>query len=230
MVLRPRMHACCPLLCIIGCTSAIQASLIAFGLHDNSGRALPTLKSNKFAQNILPTLNAPRLQNRHFDQFSSFGMVSVFLRNDIGIIITRKNEIYTNAFFMNFHAPASPHLTMPLIDEKTTKSCRKIFETSPSNQKMPNDNVSLSISIFSTTSLFSQGKRVLILVHVSPRFTTPCFFFRELDSICILFMNWEVFTTRSRSRQNFVFDVQANCVSLGCRIYFFHCVRNSFFS
>ena len=135
MVLRPRMHACCPLLCIIGCTSAIQASLIAFGLHDNSGRALPTLKYNKFAQNILPILNAPRLQNRHFDQFSSFGMVSVFLRNDIGIIITRKNEIYTNAFFMNFYAPASPHLTMPLIDEKTTKSCRKIYETSPSNQK-----------------------------------------------------------------------------------------------
>ena len=26
--------------CIIGCTSAIQASLIAFGLHDNSIRAL----------------------------------------------------------------------------------------------------------------------------------------------------------------------------------------------
>ena len=227
MVLRPRMHACCPLLCIIGCTSAIQASLIAFGLHDNSGRALPTLKYNKFVQNILPILNVPRSQNRHFDQFSSFGIVSVFLRNDIGIIITRKNEIYTNAFFMNFHAPALPHLTMPLIDEKTTKSCRKIFETSPSNQKMPNDNVSLSISIFSTTSLFSQGKRVLILVHVSPRFTTPILFFRELGSICILIMNWEVFT---RSRQNFVFDVQANCVSLGCRIYLFHCVRNSFFS
>ena len=98
MVLRPRMHACCPLLCIIGCTLANQASLIAFGLHDNSGSALPTLKSNKFAQNILPILNASRPQNRYFDQFSSFGMVSVFLRNDIGIIITRKYEIYTNAF------------------------------------------------------------------------------------------------------------------------------------
>ena len=214
MVLRPRMHACCPLLCIIGCTSAIQASLIAFGLHDNSGRALPTLKSNKFAQNILPILNAPRPQNRHFDQFSSFGMVSVFLRNDIGIIITRKNEIYTNAFFMNFHAPALPHLTMPLIDEKTTKSCRKIFETSPSNQKMLNDTLSLGISIFSTTSLFSQGKCVLILVHVSPRFTTPSLFFRELGSICILVMKFGL----TRSRQDFVFDVQANCVSLGCRI------------
>ena len=168
MVLRPRMHACCPLLCIIGCTSAIQASLIAFGLHDNSGRALPTLKYNKFAQNILSILNAPRPQNRHFDQFSSFGMISVFLRNDIGIIITRKNEIYTNAFFMIFYAPASPHLTMPLIDEKTTKSCRKIYETSPSNQKNAQRQSSLSIFIFSTTSLFIQGKRVLILVHVSP--------------------------------------------------------------
>jgi hypothetical protein len=31
---------CCPFrACIIGCTSAIQTSLIAFGLHDNSGRA-----------------------------------------------------------------------------------------------------------------------------------------------------------------------------------------------
>ena len=226
MVLRPRMHACCPLLCIIGCTSAIQASLIAFGLHDNSGRALPTLKSNKFAQNILPILNAPRPQNRHFDQFSSFGMVSVFLRNDIGIIITRKYEIYTNAFFMNFHAPASPHLTMPLINDKNRKTMPKIYETFPSNKKMPNDNVSLSISIFSTTSLFSQGKRVLILVHISPRFTTPCFFFRELGSICILVVKFGF----TRSRQDFVFDVQANCVSLGCRIYFFHCVRNSFFS
>ena len=28
------------LLCIIGCTSTIQASLIVFGLHDNSARAL----------------------------------------------------------------------------------------------------------------------------------------------------------------------------------------------
>ena len=93
---------------IIGCTSAIQASLIAFGLHDNSGRALPTLKCNKFAQNILPILNVPRSQNRHFDQFSSFGMVSVWLRNDIEFVITRKKEIYTNAFFMNFYAPASP--------------------------------------------------------------------------------------------------------------------------
>ena len=70
-------------------------------------------------------LNAPCLQNRHFDQFSSFGMVSVFLRNDIGIIITRKNEIYTNAFFMNFYAPALPHLTMPLIDEKKHKTVPK---------------------------------------------------------------------------------------------------------
>ena len=226
MVLRPRMHACCPLLCIIGCTSAIQASLIAFGLHDNSGRALPTLKCNKIAQYILPILNALPLQNRHFDQFSSFGMVSVFLRNDIGIIITRKNEIYTNAFFMNFHAPASPHLTMPLIDEKATKSCRKIYETSPSNPKNAQRQSSLSIPIFSTTSLFTQGKRVLILVHVSPRFTTPSLFFRELGSICILVVKFGF----TRSRQDFVFDVQANCVSLGCRIYLFHCVRNSFFS
>ena len=46
-------------------------------------------------------------QNRHFDQSSSFGMISGCLRNDIGIFITRKNEFYTNAFFMNFHAPAS---------------------------------------------------------------------------------------------------------------------------
>ena len=137
MVLRPRMHACCPLLCIIGCTSAIQASLIAFGLHDNSGRALPTLKSNKFAQNILQILNDPRPQNRHFDQFSSFGIVSVFLRNDIGIIITRKNEIYTNAFFMNFHAPASPHLTMPLIDEKTQNHAEKFMKLPPPTKKCP---------------------------------------------------------------------------------------------
>ena len=135
MVLRPRMHACCPLLCIIGCPSAIQANLIAFGLHDNSGRALPTLKSNKFAQNILPILNAPRPQNRHFDQLSSFGMISVFLRNDIGIIITRKNEIYTNAFFMNFHAPASPHLTMPLINDKNHKTMPKNLRNFPLQPK-----------------------------------------------------------------------------------------------
>ena len=70
-------------------------------------------------------LNAPRPQNRHFDQFSSFGMVSVFLRNDIGIIITRKNEIYTNAFFMNFYAPVTPHLTMPLINDKNHKTVPK---------------------------------------------------------------------------------------------------------
>ena len=38
---------CCPGLCavalsgrIIGCTSTIQASLIVFGLHDNSGRII----------------------------------------------------------------------------------------------------------------------------------------------------------------------------------------------
>ena len=170
MVLRPRMHACCPLLCIIGCTLAIQASLIAFGLHDNSGRALPTLKSNKFAQNILPILNAPRPQNRHFDQFSSFGMISVFLRNDIGIIITRKNEIYTNAFFMNFHAPASPHLTMPLIDEKTTKPCRKIYETFPSNKKRGCVKTMHPLFFINKTPTFtSQGfvmsKRICIFRH-----------------------------------------------------------------
>ena len=61
----------------------------------------------KIAQNILPILNAPFPQNRHFDQSSSFGMISGCLRNDIGIFITRKNEFYTNAFFMNFRAPAS---------------------------------------------------------------------------------------------------------------------------
>ena len=43
----PGCRFACPGLCavalsgrIIGCTSAIQASLIAFGLHDNSARAL----------------------------------------------------------------------------------------------------------------------------------------------------------------------------------------------
>ena len=30
----------------------------------------------KIAQNILPILNAPPPQNRHFDQSSSFGMIS----------------------------------------------------------------------------------------------------------------------------------------------------------
>ena len=61
----------------------------------------------KIAQNILPILNAPSPQNRHFDQSSSFGMISGCLRNDIGIVITRKTEIYTNAFFVIFtrHSP-----------------------------------------------------------------------------------------------------------------------------
>ena len=156
MVLRPRMHACCPLLCIIGCTSAIQASLIAFGLHDNSGRALPTLKCNKFAQNILPILNAPRPQNRHFDQFSSFGMVSVFLRNDIGIIITRKNEIYTNAFFMNFHAPTSPHLTMPLSMKKTQNHAEKFLKLPLQLKKCPTTTVVEHFHIFNHLLVYTR--------------------------------------------------------------------------
>jgi len=35
---RPWVMCCCSLLCIIGCTSAIQVNLIAFGLRDNSWR------------------------------------------------------------------------------------------------------------------------------------------------------------------------------------------------
>ena len=44
----------------------------------------------KIAQNILPILNAPSPQNRHFDQSSSFGMISGCLRNDIGMFFDEK--------------------------------------------------------------------------------------------------------------------------------------------
>ena len=39
----PGLGAFWALLCIIGCTSTIQASLIVFGLHDNSARALSVI-------------------------------------------------------------------------------------------------------------------------------------------------------------------------------------------
>ena len=100
MVLQSKLHACTPW--IIVQTECNQTCLNCWGAADNSGRALLTLKCNKIVQYILLILNALPLQNRHFDQFFSFGMISVWLRNDIGIVITRKKEIYTNAFFYEF--------------------------------------------------------------------------------------------------------------------------------
>ena len=56
-----------------------------------------------------PILNTPPLQNRHFDQFSSFGMISGCLRNDIGIVLPEKPKFTPKPFFEFSRAILTPN-------------------------------------------------------------------------------------------------------------------------
>ena len=109
-------------LCIIGCTSAIQASLIAFGLHDNSGKTLILIPGYL----ISPLTGYPIKIIHELRRFLRLFLLNINYLQCQNIIKTVQKNI------MDFEHPTFQGVQACIIGCKTMQNILPILNTLPS--------------------------------------------------------------------------------------------------